>query len=211
MSAPRSSTNSYKVLLLNFYKKSLYHFESFFFFPNIAIQIHGSSSLLIKCNNFKHILMKILKTSAIAALLSISFLSSSAQQKSVPLNEPNYNKPKLFTDLPDKLTVRLTDMEGLLNLSIGEKVNTTVANGFQLVGTVVSKSNPTNTSAKTIVIKSLTRQGATLTFSRITKEDGTYSYIGRMMSKGAGDALEIARDGAGYVLRKKDMYDLMNE
>ncbi|MDB5207010.1 MAG: hypothetical protein JWR72_2085 [Flavisolibacter sp.] len=155
--------------------------------------------------------MKFLKTAALAALLAVSYTPLSAQNVTVPLNEPNYNKPRVFSDLPSQMNLRLADMEALLNLSVGAQVNAMAANGFPLIGTVVSKSNPGNTLVKTVVIKSLTRQEATFTFSRITKEDGSLSYTGRMMSKSAGDALEIVKEGAGYVIRKKGFYDLINE
>lgn len=155
--------------------------------------------------------MKFLKTAALAALLAVSYTPLSAQNVTVPLNEPNYNKPRVFSDLPSQMNLRLADMEALLNLSVGAQVNAMAASGFPLIGTVVSKSNPGNTLVKTVVIKSLTRQEATFTFSRITKEDGSLSYTGRMMSKSAGDALEIVKEGAGYVIRKKGFYDLINE
>ncbi len=155
--------------------------------------------------------MKTLKKSAvIAALLAVSYLQSSAQNSTVKLNEPNYNKTTLFSDLPDKLNLQLTHLESLLNFSVGTQVNATIATGFQLIGTVVSKSKP-DAFVNTVVIKSLTRKGATVTFSRITKEDGSFSYIGRIMSKDAGDAFEIGKEGTGYVIRKKGLYDLINE
>lgn len=156
--------------------------------------------------------MKILKKSAlIAMLLAVSYLQTSAQNSALRLNEPNYNKAKLFSDLPDKLNLRLTDVEALLNISVGKQVNAIIATGFPLVGVVVSKSTLKDAFVKTVVIKSTTRQGATFTFSRITKEDGSLFYTGRMMSKEAGDALEIIKEGTGYVIRKKGFYDLINE
>jgi len=144
------------------------------------------------------------------AFLTVGYLHASAQE-TVPINQPDYNKPKLFSDLPAKLNLRLPDMEALLNLSVGTKVNTLVAEGLQLKGTVVSRSNPDDLSVKSVVINSFTRQGATLTFTRFTKDDGTYSYIGRMISKDAGDALEIVKEGTVYVIRKTGLYDLINE
>jgi hypothetical protein len=159
----------------------------------------------------KNIPMKFLKMGALAALLGVSYLHASAQNFSVPVNEPNYNKPRLFADLPNQLNLRLADMETLLNLSVGTQVAATIATGFPLTGIVVSKSAPGNASVKTIVIKSLNRQGATFTFSRVNKEDGGFLYIGRMMSKDAADAFEIIKEGGSYVIRKKGLYDLINE
>ena len=155
--------------------------------------------------------MKFLKNSVVLTALTLCYLHSPAQNPAVPLNEPNYNKPKLFSDLPERLNLSLTELESLLDLSVGAQVKTIVAPGLPLAGTVVSKSNPSDASVKTIVIRISTRQGATFTFSRIKKQDGTFSYTGRMMGKGAGDALEIVKEGAGYIIRKKGFYDLVNE
>lgn len=145
------------------------------------------------------------------ALFTVCFVHVNAQVRTSPLNEPDYNKPKLFSDLPEKLTVNLTNMETLLSLFVGASVNTTIANGFPLIGTVVSKSNPTDATVKSVVIKSRTRQGAVLTFTRITAADGAVSYIGRIISKDAGDAFQIVKESGQYVLRKQGLYDLMNE
>lgn len=155
--------------------------------------------------------MKRQKTNALLALLTVCYLHSTAQTTVPPLNQPDYNKPKIFTDLPDKLDLRVTDMEALLNLPVGTQVNATVATGFSLSGTVVSKSNPAEQSVKTVVIKSALRKNALLTFSRVKKDDGSFFYVGRMISRDAGDAFEIAKEGNTYVLRKKSYYDLLNE
>jgi hypothetical protein len=155
--------------------------------------------------------MKILKAITFMALFTLCLVHVNAQAPASLLNEPDYNKPKLFSDLPEKLTLNLTNMETLLSLSVGASVNTLMANGFPLIGTVVSKSNPKDATVKSVVIKSRTRQGAVLTFTRITAADGTISYIGRLISKDAGDAFQIVKESGQYVFRKQGLYDLINE
>ena len=155
--------------------------------------------------------MKMKKTAALIALLTACVLQSTAQSKVPPINEPNYNKAKLFNDVPDKLELNLSTLEKLLQLKVGDPVNTSIASGFRLVGTVISKSSPVDASVRSIVIKSSTRQQATLTFSKIVKQDGTIRYNGRMLSKDGGDVLEIVQDGNRYVILKKGYYDMINE
>ena len=46
--------------------------------------------------------MKHLKLSGFCLLCMLFCATVSAQDK-VPLNEPDYNKPKLFNNLPDKI------------------------------------------------------------------------------------------------------------
>ena len=155
--------------------------------------------------------MKMQRTTALIALLTACYLQLPAQQKTPPVNEPNYNKAKVFGDIPDKTELNITTLETLLKLSVGDPVNAGIANGFRLVGTVISKSNPADASVKSIVIKSNTRQHATLTFTKITKPDGSIRFMGRMLSRDAGDALEIIKDGNRYVVAKKGFYDMINE
>ena len=145
------------------------------------------------------------------ALLTACYFSSSAQTTPVPVNEPNYNKPKVFADLPERFKANLSDLTSLLDLSAGAPVNVNIAPGLLLKGTVISTSNPANTTFKSVVIKTTARRESTLTFTRVTKPDGSISYIGRMISKEAGDVLEIVKDGNDYVFRKKGFYDLINE
>lgn len=154
--------------------------------------------------------MKHRKTGAFAVLLILGCLQAFAQTPP-PLNEPDYNKPKVFADLPEKLILNISTAEALLTLSVGSVVNTAVAPGFLLTGTVVSKSSPADAAMQSVVIKSSSRGGAVFIFARRKAADGTFSYTGRMLGKSAGDALEIIKDGATYVFRKKGYYDLLNE
>lgn len=154
--------------------------------------------------------MKLLKTGVFIALLTACHLSAPAQGK-FPVNEPNLNKPRAFADLPERMTLRIADMEALLNLSVGTQVNAAVAPGLLLKGRVVSKSNPADASVKSVVISSTARNNSTLTFTRTTASDGTVKYIGRIISKTSADALEIVKEGNEYVIRKTGYYDLVNE
>jgi len=155
--------------------------------------------------------MKMQRTAALLALLTACYLQAPAQAKTPPINEPNYNRAKVFEDIPHKTEVNLTALEGLLKFPVGESVNAGIANGFRFVGTVISKSDPADRNVRSVVIKSTTRQKATLTFSKITNSDGSVRYTGRILSREAGDALEIVKDGSRYVILKKGFYDMINE
>ncbi|RYZ28340.1 MAG: hypothetical protein EOO10_09900 [Chitinophagaceae bacterium] len=155
--------------------------------------------------------MKMQRTAALVALLTTCYLQSPAQTKTPPINEPNYNKAKIFGDIPAKTDINITTLEGLFKYPVGESINTSIANGFRFVGTVVSKSNPADRNVKSVVVKSTSRQKATLTFSKITNQDGSVRYTGRILSRDASDAMEIIKEGDKYVIVKKDYYDMINE
>ena len=155
--------------------------------------------------------MKTLKTIAICALLSMSYFYSGAQENLPVVNQPDYNKPKLFEDLPQKMNLTISDMESLFDLSVGTPVMAKLTKSFHFKGTIVSKSGGAETSIRSVVIKSTTRQGAVLTFTKITNTDGTYAYRGRIISKESIDAYEIVKENDQYILQKKNYYEMVRE
>ena len=163
-----------------------------------------------KIRNCKNIYpMKILKTSAVCVLLTLCFFSSMAQE--LPLNEPDYNKPKLFSDLPDRIQVNVSALESLLEASEGKIVSAAITGSVVLNGVVVSKSDPNDPSVKSIVVKLSNRAGATLTFTKVLNQDKTISYLGRILSRNNSDAYEVVSDNGQYYFIKKHYYDIINE
>lgn len=156
--------------------------------------------------------MKTLKSIAICALLSLIYFHSQAQE-TVRINQPDYSKPKLFADLPQKMNLTISDMESLFDLSVGAPVMAKLTKSFYLKGTIVSKSGSAETAVRSVVIKSTTntRQGAVLTLTKIRKDDGSYSYKGRIMSRESIDAYEITKENGQYVLQKKNYYEMIAE
>lgn len=155
--------------------------------------------------------MKILKTIATGVLLIVCTQHSSAQSQTIPLNEPDYNKPKLFADLPQKMTLNLLQLEALFNLPVGAAIDAQVSGNFRFQGTVVSRSDAQDPSVKSIVLRSSNRQGATFTVTKRTNEDGSSAYIGRMISMKHGDAYELILENGAYILNKTGLYDLFSE
>lgn len=155
--------------------------------------------------------MKIRKPGALLGLLLTAYVYTAAQNTPPPVNQPDYNKPKIFTDLPNRQVLRLAEAEALLNLPVGATANAVIADGWRLAGTVVSKSNAADLSSQSVVIKVPARSNATFTFTRIKNADGTVLYRGRLLSRSAGDALEIVKENAAYIIRKTGYYDLISE
>jgi hypothetical protein len=155
--------------------------------------------------------MKIAKASLLGLLLTLCMLHTAAQNQKLPVNEPDYNKPRLFADLPAKMNLRMPDLEVLFGLTVGARVSVQATDQFLLEGLVVSTSDAPDESSKSIVIRSSTRIGATFTFTRIRNTDGTIGYIGRMISRSNGDAYTISFENGQYILEKKNLYDLVSE
>jgi hypothetical protein len=140
-------------------------------------------------------------------------LSGFAQTQTIPLNEPNYNKPGLFQQMPDTISVNLEILIGLLNSPIGNPVNANLSDNsnFQFQGQVVSYASKFANNIQSVVIRSANYPGATLNFSRISKSDGTVTYRGRILSFEHGDLYDLVTQGSRLFLVKKKFYDLVAE
>jgi hypothetical protein len=154
--------------------------------------------------------MKTFKTIALTALIGLGYLYPAAQEK-LPVNQPNYNKPKLFADLPQKMNLTVSDMESLFDVSVGSPVIAKLSKNFHFKGTIVSKSGNSKTPVRSVVIKSTTRQNAVFTFTRVADEEGNFIYRGRILSKESIDAYDIVKENDQYVLQKKNYYELVRE
>ena len=152
--------------------------------------------------------MKTLTNGILCLFFSCTFVAAIAQP---PINEPDYNKPKLFKDVPERLNVRLHDFEKLLDAPLGKSINIPLHGMASLNGHVVSKSELTDTKVQSVVVKLTNRKGANFTFTRILNDEGQFEYSGRIISREHGDCLEIDLDHGQYVFRKVDLHDLLAE
>ena len=157
--------------------------------------------------------MKSLRTAVLCAGIALASLGSYAQEKPVPINEPDYNKPKLFAGLPDKIQLNVADISDLFNAPVGRTTNLKLADDtrFQFEGEVVSAGSKFQNTLQSMVIRSTNYNGARFTLSRITNPDGTVTYRGRIISFQHGDLYELENQNGQYMLVKKNFYDLVNE
>jgi hypothetical protein len=155
--------------------------------------------------------MSILKTSAIGVIVLLIVTSATAQTTSVPINEPDYNKPRLFSDLPQRMDISVQLLEQLFALPVGNTVVQQLSTQLRIDGTIVSKSSVYDVNVKSVVIRCHNRAGALFTFTRTTDAQGNAQYLGRIMSALHGDAFEIVKDNGIYVMTKIGLYDLVNE
>jgi len=155
--------------------------------------------------------MKYLQLPGLTLLLSI-FCATASAQKNIPINEPDQNKPKLFTNLPDRIPVDISNLENLMMVGTGKDVSLKLGDkdlqGFS--GKVVSVTNKYN-NINSVVIRSSNFNGAILTLSSSTKPDGTVKFTGRIISFQHGDLYELQNQNNQYILIKKNFYDLINE
>ena len=142
--------------------------------------------------------------------LSVYFVCPDINAQTPPVREPDMNRPTLFQNLPDKISCRISDLSAFLELETGRTASFAFTNTINFQG-VVSSVALIDNSLQSVVIRSTNFPGAALSFSRITKQDGTVSYAGRIISFQHGDAYEINMENGQYFFVKKGFYDLVNE
>jgi len=156
--------------------------------------------------------MKNLKVAAFSVCMIFCSICSVAQNihnRSVSVNEPDYNKPKLFGDLPERINFDPTVLSALLNTQVGQSINLAVTPLFRISGQVVSKSDDQNSTS--VVVRLINRPGARLIFTKLTDPNNSVKYIGRIISLKHGDSYEIISENDQYYLKKKGIYELMTE
>jgi hypothetical protein len=143
--------------------------------------------------------------------LSVFLVSIKLSAQNPPVREPDMNRPSLFQNLPEKITCRINDLSALLQSEIGRTVSFSFTENTVFQGVVSSLANKFENTLQSVVIRSTNFPGAALSFSKLTKEDGTISYVGRIISFQHGDAYEITMENGQYFFIKKGFYDLVNE
>lgn len=157
--------------------------------------------------------MKNLRTTALCISAMLLSLCSLAQNEKPPVTEPDYNKPRLFDNLPKTIPVNLTEINNLFASEVGSKtsIGLSAAANIKFDGEVVSSASKYGNSIQSVVIRSSNFNGARLTISRITNPEGVVSYVGRIISFQHGDLYELQNQDGQFVLVKKNYYELVNE
>lgn len=154
--------------------------------------------------------MKNLITIACCISLSLYSISSSAQQKDIPINEPDLKKPELFRQSPEKISIHAEDLTFLLATAVGETVVLSLPS-FRFEGNVVSAVSKYSNAIQSVVVRSSNFEGATLTISRITDETGKTFFTGKIISLKHGDLYELKLVDNGFAFLKNSYYKVINE
>ena len=155
--------------------------------------------------------MNILKASTFCVLFLLCIIRALGQEERELARPYDFNKPRMFRELPDRIDVKLRELDNIFDLEMGKAVTLPFSSKFTFHGTVVSRAEDPAANVKSVVVKLKEKAGASLSLSRFINEDNTISYTGRIVSFKHGDAYEIVFEKGCYYLLKKDLYDLYDE
>lgn len=155
--------------------------------------------------------MKNLWKAALCLFMSSISLASFAQERDL-INEPDHNKAKIFTDLPDRLSFDQSVFQLASSRRTGEDL--TVNFGNRVVpqhAAIISNVVKYEGQIQSLLLRLEGRDGAVMSISKITQQDGSVLYRGRIISHKSGDAYELQLTNGTYQFVKRDYYDLINE
>jgi hypothetical protein len=137
------------------------------------------------------------------------FALNSNCQQTPPLNQHPVEKPSLFNQLPARITCPPAALQNIFSTSVGSNIIVAISSDMKLEGTVLAKVAVTPEQLS-INIRCTNFQDALLNISRITEADGSFSYIGRIVSPRHGDVLLLWKQNGQYsFIRQKQLLTMV--
>jgi len=161
----------------------------------------------------KKVQMKDLRTVVIIAGICCFTATSFAQESKVPINEPDYNRPAQFDQLPARIAVTTAELDQVIHFQAGKKATISFASksSLQFEGQVVSVADHAEQKFQSVVFRSTNFPGASFTIAKRVDEEGVITYTGRIISFQHADLFELKKENGNYFLVKRNFYDLVNE
>lgn len=117
-------------------------------------------------------------------------------------SQSNSQKPKQFDSFPVKVNCSEQELARVFNTAQGQNINLSFSDNFNFSGTVTSNIVKYN-NLQTAVIVSPDYANTIFNVSKITNQDGSISYIGRIINKNFFDGFELKQSSTGnYQLTK---------
>jgi hypothetical protein len=147
--------------------------------------------------------MKNLATTTLIVLLTLSAITTFAQQASANRSSPG--KPSLFSQFPDVINCTASQLNSFFESRQGQNVNVSFNNILTLAGAV--KSNLSKYSnLQTVVIQLPAFNDILFSISKRTDQQNNIIYVGHLFNNAYTDGYELKRiDQENYQLTKISM------
>jgi len=125
------------------------------------------------------------------------------------VNQRQAEKPTLFSQLPARISCSSSSLQNIFTAALNSSVSIAVNPAMKVEGLVIAKAvvSPEQLS---INIRCSNFQDALLNISRIKEQDGSFSYIGRMVSPLHGDVLLLWQEHGEYAfIRQKQLLSMV--
>lgn len=137
--------------------------------------------------------MKNYATYALSLLLSFIVITGFSQTNA---------KPKQFSNFPDKINCSEQELASIFNATPGQAISLSFSDNFIFSGNVTSNIAK-YANLQSAIIVSPNYFNTVFSVSRTTNNDGSISYIGRIINKNYFDGFELKKNISGvYQLNK---------
>lgn len=140
-------------------------------------------------------MLSLRKTMLMLMVCLCTYAATNAQSNNQP-------KPALFASYPSSLNITESCLRNIFSLV--KEQETTIDFGNNLVFPCkVLRNDVKYSNLQTVIIRSTTFDNALIQVSKVTNEDQSISYTGRIINERAADGFEIKKTGNGaYQLKK---------
>ena len=114
-----------------------------------------------------------------------------------------------FKQLPAKISCSATSLQNFFSATINQNITVEMSASLKVEGVVIAKAviSPEQLSVN---VRCSNFQDALLNISRIKEADGSFSYIGRMVSPLHGDVLLLWQENGQYTfIRQKQLLSMV--
>ena len=120
-------------------------------------------------------------------------------------------KPRVFDNQPSSITISENLLQSFFSLSPNQETILDFGSSFKFPCRVLSKQAKYN-NLHTVIVKSSLFGNAIFQVSRITNDDNSISYVGRIMNERAFDGFAIKKGSDGtYKLEKFETGKILDE
>lgn len=158
--------------------------------------------------------MKNLRLQMLCICITLLNLCAGAQESYFLAPKQDLKKPKIFTNLPERIKVDMLQLNALIERQTGNTTSvsaTTDDRAVQFDGNILFSVSDPQSKLKSVMLNLPAFNGARFTLTQLTNDDGTKEYAGRILSFQHGDAYQLEKQGDVYFLIKKSFYDLVNQ
>ena len=130
-------------------------------------------------------------------------------QNMPPLNQRPPEKATLFSQLPAKISCSASSLQHIFSATVNHNITVEMSPSLKVEGVVIAKAviSPEQLSVN---VRCSNFQDALLNISRIKEADGSFSYIGRMVSPLHGDVLLLWQENGQYTfIRQKQLLSMV--
>jgi len=138
--------------------------------------------------------------------ITCMLMAFNADSQSVaPLNQHPVEKAPLFNQLPEKFVCPLSALQNIFTASLNNSLSIALGNSLKIEGIVIAKA-AVGPDQLSINIRCNNYKNALLNISRLTQADGSFTYIGRMVSPQHGDVMLLWEENGQYTfIRQKQL------